>query len=341
MALRKSKTEDGVKPEEFLQRLEAGEALNFYVLLGEDYTRAEQLLETLRARLVPPGMEDFSLETITVDKERGGAGEIIGAAETVPFMGGCRLVIVRHGEELDAAALEALGDYAQETAAKKRPDMLLVICMSALDKRLKFFKTVQKLGSVIDCSLEPIDDLSEYVSSRFGKKLSPGAERAFLETVGEDRRKVLAELEKLTLYVGDREEISEADVMAICADSNVQDEWELRNCLLSGDLPGTLNALRTLRFDPQGTEEGIFAKLTYILGDLTVSAEAVRRGDMRAAKVFPGNPRYSGIRNFLSDLSLEKQRLVMSLLMYQMIAFRGSALPKDVMNDLTCVSLIL
>ena len=217
-------------------------------------------------------MEDFSLETITVDKEKNGAGEIIGAAETIPFMGGYRLVIVRHGEELDSEALEALSEYAQETFENKRSDMLLIIVMSALDKRLKFTKTIQKLGAIIDCEPEPIRDLREYASKHFNKTLTPGGERAFSEIVGTDTRKVASEMEKVSLYTGEREEITEEDVMAICADSNIQDEWELRNCLLSGDMDGTLSALRNLRFDPSGSEEGIFAKLTYIMSDLPVIA---------------------------------------------------------------------
>ena len=341
MAIRKSVKEESFRPEDFLKRLDANDVGNFYVLLGEDVTRAEQFLTTLRTRLVPPGMEDFSLETITVDKDTNGAGAIIGAAETIPFMGGYRLVIVRHGEELDSEALEALAEYAQTVYENKRPDMLLIIVMSTLDKRLKFTKTIQKLGAIIDCEPEPIRDLREYAQKHFSKVLTPGGERAFAEIVGSDTRKVAAEMEKVSLYTGEREEITEEDVMAICADSNIQDEWELRNCLLSGDMGGTLSALKSLRQDPNGSEEGIFAKLTYIMGDLPVISEAAKRGDMRAARVFPGNPRYTAMRNFLSELPIEKQRKIMSLMMYEMIAFRGSNLPKDIMNDLSCISLIL
>ena len=341
MAVRKSKTEEGINPENFVSRLDSLDFGNFYVLLGEDFTRAEQFLETLRARLVPAGTEDFALEIITVDKDHNGAGEIIGAAETLPFMGGFRLVIVRHGEELDAAALEALGEYAAKTYEEKRDNMLLVICMSSLDKRLKFTKTLMKLNAIIDCEPEPVRDLSEYAKKHFNKTLTPGGERAFSEIVGSDTRKVAAEMEKVSLYTGEREEITEEDVMAICADSNIQDEWMLRNCLLSGDMEGTLSALRNLRLDPSGSEEGIFAKLTYVISDLPVIAEAAKRGDMRAARVYPGNPRYYAMKNFLSELPVEKQRKILTLMMYEMIAFRGSNLPKDIMNDLACISLII
>ena len=110
--------------------------------------------------------------------------------------------------------------------------MLLIIVMSALDKRLKFTKTIQKLGAIIDCEPEPIRDLGEYAQKHFNKTLTPDGERAFSEIVGTDTRKVASEMEKVSLYTGDRQEITEADVMAICADSNIQDEWELRNCLL-------------------------------------------------------------------------------------------------------------
>ncbi|MBO7434868.1 DNA polymerase III subunit delta [bacterium] len=340
MAVRRSKTEEGISPENFVSRLDSLDFGNFYVLLGEDYTRAEQFLETLRARLVPAGTEDFALEVITVDKDHNGAGEIIGAAETLPFMGGFRLVIVRHGEELDAAALESLGEYAAETFEHKREGMLLVICMTSLDKRLKFTKTLMKMNAIIDCEPEPIRDLREFADKYYGKDLTPAGERAFSEIVGSDRRRVVAEMEKVSLYTGDRKEITEADVMAICADSNIQDEWELRNCLLAGDVEGAFSALRNMRLDPQGTEEGIFAKLCYIISDLPQAAQAAGRGDMRGARVFPGNPRYGEIRHFLGNLSIEKQRLVYSLLMYQMIAFRGSALPKEAMDDLLCLSLL-
>ena len=90
MAVRKSKTEESFRPEDFLKKLEANETGNFYVLLGEDHTRAEQLLETLRARLVPPGMEDFSLavkkkERKKEKKNQSGATDCITTSK--PSMG--------------------------------------------------------------------------------------------------------------------------------------------------------------------------------------------------------------------------------------------------------------
>ena len=341
MALRKSKTELNLTPEDFLSNLDGGGFGNFYVLAGEDYTRAESFLETLRARLVPPGTEDFSLESITVDKEANGAGDIIGAAETIPFLGGFRLVIVRHAEELDAEALEALAAYAEKVAANPRPDMLLVLYMTQLDKRLKFAKTMQKLNVILECEPEPIDDLSEYCRKVYGKTLTPDAERTFTETVGQDRRRVVAEMEKLSLYAAEKEIIEEQDVLAICAESDALDEWALKNCLQSGNIDGVFTALKNLRRDPAGTEEGIFAKLTYILSDLPAAAAAASRGDLRAARIFPGNPHYGAIKRYLSSIDEKKLRKIYTQLGYQMIAFRGSALPKEILDDFLCLTATL
>ena len=73
---------------EFLQSLKSGALESVYVFAGAEEWLKREALNTLRGKLLPPGLEalnDLTLEGVT-------ARQIIDAAETLPMMCEKRIV---------------------------------------------------------------------------------------------------------------------------------------------------------------------------------------------------------------------------------------------------------
>jgi len=88
-----------------------------------------------------------------------------------------------------------------------------------------------------------------------GKKTSPQAVNRLLEAAGTDLLLLDQELEKLSLYSGDRAVITEADIMAVCAFQKTYDRFAIEEALESGSLEEALSITsRFLAEQPDATE---------------------------------------------------------------------------------------
>ncbi len=88
-----------------------------------------------------------------------------------------------------------------------------------------------------------------------GKKTSPQVVNRLLEAVGPDLLLLEQEVEKLSLYSGDRAVITEEDVLAVCAFQKTYDRFALEEALESGSLQEALNITsRFLAKNPDASE---------------------------------------------------------------------------------------
>lgn len=88
-----------------------------------------------------------------------------------------------------------------------------------------------------------------------GKKTSPQAINRLLEAAGTDLLLLEQELEKLSLYSGDRTVITEEDILAVCAFQKTYDRFALEEALESGSLQEALSITsRFLAEQPDASE---------------------------------------------------------------------------------------
>lgn len=108
------------------------------------------------------------------------------------------------------------------------PHTVLLFTASAVDARKRLFKRIRELGTVIDFSPErersgalsrdSVDARVRQVIGTFGKRLSPAAHELIVRRAGTDLSLLGMELEKLCLYVGERETITDDDVRLMVRD---------------------------------------------------------------------------------------------------------------------------
>lgn len=256
---------------EFYQSVDSGDIAPVYLFTGpEEYTK-QGALTRLREKLLPPGLEtlnDAVMEGVT-------AQQITDAAETMPMMCERRIVTVRDWAPLLSGKSK---DEDQEVARMQQwlqnpaPGCVLIFYMrQSADGKKKLTAALRKMAVAVDFEFLSDAELSKWCAKRLkaqGKKIDPRAMNALTFMAGRELTRLAGELDKLCAYLGDRSEITEADVRAIVSASLEYNVFELMNHLLAGDM---FRAQQTVNSLMQGGQNpvGILAMLTRQLRQMT------------------------------------------------------------------------
>jgi DNA polymerase-3 subunit delta len=121
-----------------------------------------------------------------------------------------------------AAHRDDSGLLEQFVSAGVPPDSILILSSTAVDRRKRIFKTLQEVGSVLELTIarersgalsaESVEQLVGQKLAEHGKQVSSGARRLIMQRAGTDPALLAIEMEKLCLYAGDKQSISEGDV---------------------------------------------------------------------------------------------------------------------------------
>jgi DNA polymerase III subunit delta len=220
------------------------------------------------------------------------------ALQTLPFFGTAKVVWLQNcsflGEERAASAqavTESLADLAQELKGFRWENVRLLISAGKVDKRKTFFKTLDKIGQVESFAGWSVDDrdwatqaeawVIKAVRAR-GKQISDEALAELVDCVGPNARQLDNEVEKVTLYVGERGEIRTEDVAAVCTRNKSARAFALGDALGDRDLPRLLRRLDEelweVKLDPQRSEIGLLYGLIAKVRALLMLKEMVREG---------------------------------------------------------------
>jgi len=253
-----------MKWNEFFQSVKANDISPVYLFTGPEEFIKREALDTLRAKLLPPGLEalnDAMLEGVT-------AQQITDAAETMPMMCDKRIVTVRDWPPLlsgKARNEETEAAWMQRWLDNPSPSCVLIFYMrEEPDGRKKLTGLLKKKAVVVEFELLSDAELSRWCAKRLkgqGKRLSPQALNTLTYMAGRELTRLSGELDKLSAYAGEREEITEEDVRAIVPASLEYNIFELLNSLVAGDMKAGQQTINSLL---QGGQNpiGLLAMLT-------------------------------------------------------------------------------
>lgn len=215
----------------------------------------------------------------------------------------------------------SVGEYRDDSgllqeflAAGVPPGSVLIFTAAAVDQRKRVFKAVAEAGVVVELSLErersgalsaeSVDRLVRQSLEGAGKRLAPAARRLLERRAGSDGAMFASELEKLRLYVGDRQEIGEEDVREGVRDLGESWIFDFTKAIAQRQAGPALTLLR-----------GLFAQGEHPLRLLSVVAREIRllllaRDCLSTTLAGQWNPRlqYPAFQQKLLPLISEEQR---------------------------------
>jgi len=187
-------------------------AESLYVLQGPDTFLRRRHLE----RLIAQFADAAGIPPIRFDSTATPA-EVLDELRTAPLLGSGRLVIVEDADAFLSTNADVLGRYLQAPC----PTGTLILILDAAP-RAKAARSVVDAGEVISCQSPDAEKLPAWATQaarRRGKSLSADAAEQLVWSVDAKLDRLDAELEKLCLYVGDREQITTEDVTAAVVSS--------------------------------------------------------------------------------------------------------------------------
>ena len=236
-----------MKPEDLERSVSKGEIAPLYFIYGEEEFLADRAVARLVEKLVDPGFKDFNF-TVLYGKECK-TEQIIDSAMTLPMFAERRVILVKRAEELQAEQLEQLIPYIKAPS----PDTCLIFHASKIDLRRKFFAELKKTDLLIEYKKLKDDQLPGFVTretGHHGKRIDSAATDLLVYYCGNSLREIVAQVEKLSTYVGQRGLITVDDVKAIVSDTKTDTVFELANALGSRNLERAVRQLQILLRDP-------------------------------------------------------------------------------------------
>ena len=254
----------------------------------------------------------FDNEVIDAAASNSGAalaaiGKLREAMQTIPFFGGKKVIWFQNcnflGEERAAssqAVTEALGELAEELKEFKWEGVSMIITSPKVDKRKVFYKAIDKLGKVESFAGWSLDD-KDWVDAaemaarqqlrELKKEIDEEALALMVANVGPNSRSLTMEVEKLSIYVGDRKQITVEDVETIVSRNKQAKSFALADAVGARELPKLLKILDqelwSMQTDSQRSEIGLLYGIISKMRTILFLKEMVKEGWIRPDVQYP------------------------------------------------------
>jgi DNA polymerase-3 subunit delta len=230
-----------------------------YLILGDDLPKVELALRRLKARIVEQSGSDLNIDEF--DATEAGGPEVVNAANTLAFLGGTRLVLVRQVQAWLRADKEVVAAYLRSPA----PDACLALVAEKISPGDLLRTTMEKHGEVLDFPAPREGQLPQWLvreAARSGTSLGMEEARYMVGRCGDNQSILLRELEKLQVYV-DGQPVTIEDIRLLTTATIEASIFDLLDSLALGRSSAAFSAADDLLAMGERTEVLFYRILRY------------------------------------------------------------------------------
>lgn len=243
---------------ELNKAIQAGELKPLYLLYGTERFLLHQTVSLLQ-KAIAPGDNPFNLQRM--DAENITVSELLNNANTMPFFAAQKLIIVdncpwfankKHDVDVeqdnDTFDADELLAYLENPAEST---VLLFICGEGINKNKKLCKAVAKKGVVQEYNALKGNNaliwLDEELSA-YQYTMKKEAKQQLLLNCEYNCALIHNELEKISIYLGDKTEIALADVEKLITGNAAANIFNLADYVAAANLKAAMRALEQVIF---------------------------------------------------------------------------------------------
>jgi DNA polymerase-3 subunit delta len=262
----------GVTPEQAIAEARADKLRPLYLVLGEERLLVDRVVTALRDASARGGIAGFNEDKFIAGE--ASAGAVIGAAKMLPMMAKRRFVLVRGldrwekkaSEEddepkaeapraagkrgkVEASPLDDLADYAKEPVSST----VMVLVSPKLHGQRRIVTAAKKGGFLVSCeplSRKALPGWIEAAAREKGHTIPADVADHLAEIAGPELGYVSDAIERLSLYVGPKQPITEDAVATIVTRVRQSTVWELIDALGRRQMAAALATLADV-YDPR------------------------------------------------------------------------------------------
>ncbi|MFT9848609.1 DNA polymerase III subunit delta [Aneurinibacillus sp. REN35] len=203
-----------------IKEIRQGKVAPIYVLYGTEQYIMDETVRLIEETLLDEASRDFNYNTY--DLRETPIQTVLQDAETFPFMGEKRVIRASYAMLLTGAKLPSSAPEHDVNAlisyAGNPPDysvLIIEVAADKLDERKKAVKALRKDGLIIECAPLKEGALAEWAmrqAKHYGVQMSTAAAELLIAMSGTQLGRLDKEIEKMAVYVGAGEEITEDTV---------------------------------------------------------------------------------------------------------------------------------
>ena len=260
--------------------------------------RARQLFQQWSVELGGMDHETIDARVNNVDEALKAVAKLREALNTLPFFGSAKAIWFQDcnflGEDRTAGSAtvtNTLAGLAEELKAFSWQGVRLVVSAGKVDKRRVFYKALEKLGEVETFEAWSLEDKDWVLQAETAaskalrarkKTIADDALASLVNNVGPHAQQLASEVEKLSLYVGERPDITLEDIGAVVTRNKQARAFAVADALGDRDLPRLLRTLDEelwqMQFDKQKSEIGLLYGIISKVRALLFLGEMIREG---------------------------------------------------------------
>ena len=214
-----------------------------YIVTGNDAYMRESVLKELLQSILPKEATEMDLDVY--DSEVDQLEQVLSCAQTAPFFLSKRIVVLKRVEKLKQKSLESILTYLNNPA--KHTSLVLV---SDQIKKTKIWQEIFKLVKTKNVEIPKAGNLALWIKKEFeshDKNVSQNVLQLFKEvTFGQDLLYLKTEIEKISLYVGNKKDVLKEDLENIIGQNYEEDVFSLVNAISMCDSRSALQKLEKL-----------------------------------------------------------------------------------------------
>jgi DNA polymerase-3 subunit delta len=283
-----------VTPEQAISQAQAGKLLPVYLVVGEERHLADQVVAALKSSVTEGGI--VGLNDDTMDAPHASVDEVLSVARTMPMMASRRWLLARNIETWDSVKKESTKKTDTKGDAKKKAtspldalvnyaasadsSTVLVLVSAKLDKRRKLYTTAKKEGWLVSCETPSRAELPGWIveqANARGHKIPRAVADLLAELAGPELSPVADALERVCLYVGKDNPVTEEAVSECVVRLRTASVWELVNAVGRRDAAASLALLEDV-YDPADRGLRLIGVLGWAARQLIRFDHAVRSG---------------------------------------------------------------
>lgn len=219
-----------------------------YFFYGEERFLVDECVDAIVRYGVDPAMKEFNFDLI--QGSESDAKRIVAAAAAYPMMADRRVVVVK---EFERTVRKESEDVYAAYIENPSPSTVLVLIGSSADFRRKPYTTLKARAVTAECRPLYENDAMAWIEARvkgLGRRIEPAAVAMLHSCVGTSLQELANELEKVFIAVGDRPNITAADIDRVVGVSREFSSFELSN------MTGEKNAARAMEIGARMLRSG-------------------------------------------------------------------------------------
>lgn len=311
-----------------------------YLLHGDEPYFSTEASQWLKKRALADGIPDFNLDQFDAAESSMKIEEIINALHTQPMMSTHRVVVIQSAELLNKLPKTKLSELISFCEKPHEEICLIFEARARLDQSRSLMKALSKSPHVFIRESSPMNDsmtdkwLNLVMKSK-GLKPRSGL-TALLQETSEGRvGEMLETIEKLSLYVAPRVEVSPEDLSELVPEAKLQTTvWDLLDAVMLRQTSTVVSLARALLAEgqePLGLLALVHRRVREVTAAKAVSALGGGEAQLASALSINGYAAKQVMRLAHDSRSLSLSQLAQA---YQRIAqadqnLKGSKLPPE------------